>query len=230
MSATGLECRGVAAGHAGHPVVRDFDLVVRAGEMVALLGPNGAGKTTLLQSIAGLLPRLGGTVCLDGHPLPSSAAAVRRRGVFLVADDRALFPSLSAADHLRLAARDATASAAVTDLFPELVPRLEVAAGMLSGGEQQMLAIGRALAQRPRFLLVDELSMGLAPMLVGRILDALRTVAAGGVGIVVVEQHVRRALEHADRGVVLVRGRVVLAAAAEQLVADVHALEHAYLS
>jgi branched-chain amino acid transport system ATP-binding protein len=203
---------------------------VEEGEIVALLGPNGAGKTTLLLSVAGLLPRLGGSVSLDGRPLPTSAAAVNRHGAVLVPDDRSLFGSLTVAENLRLADRAGTGTAAVVALFPELAPRLHVAAALLSGGEQQMLAIARALVQKPRVLLVDELSMGLAPMLVTRILDALHTVAMTGVAIVVVEQHVRAALEHADRAIVLVRGEIQLEAPARALRAEPGLLHEAYLS
>ena len=230
MSAPWFDCRGLAAGYHNHPVVRDFDLSVERGEVVALLGPNGAGKTTLLLALAGLLPRLGGRISLGAHPLPSSAAAVNRRGVLLVPDDRSLFSSLTVAENLRLADRSGEGTAAVVELFPELTPRLRTAAGMLSGGEQQMLAIGRALVQKPQVLLIDELSMGLAPLLVSRILEALQAVARTGVAIVLVEQHVRSALECADRAVVLVRGRRRLEAPAASLRADLAVLEEAYLS
>ncbi|MFW0795466.1 ABC transporter ATP-binding protein [Gordonia sp. CPCC 205515] len=234
---TVLECHGLQAGHTRTtPCVRDLNLVVTQGEIVALLGPNGAGKTTLLMTLAGLLPRLGGTVTIAGEEPPSgNPRAAVRSGAVLVPDDRSLFRRLTTEQNLRLAisgrgyrARDAIDP--VLQHFPALRPRLKVAAGQLSGGEQQMLAIGRALLQRPKVLLIDELSMGLAPVIVESILPVLHSVAErDGTAIVLVEQHVRLALEIADRGIVLVHGQVVLADDASALAADLGRVERAYL-
>ncbi|GAB06866.1 ATP-binding cassette domain-containing protein [Gordonia amarae] len=238
-----LQCRGLSAGYApSSPVVRGLDLSIGEGEIVALLGPNGAGKTTLLTTLAGLLPRLGGQVEVAGTALPSgNARAAVRAGLVLVADDRALFRKLSTEQNLALAvaggrwnpaaARAARRSAVdgVLQFFPSLKPRLKVAAGQLSGGEQQMLAIGRALVQKPKVLLIDELSMGLAPVIVESILPVLRDVAAAGTSVILVEQHVRMALQVADRGVVLTHGEVVLSDEAATLSADLGRVERAYL-
>jgi branched-chain amino acid transport system ATP-binding protein len=181
-------------------------------------------------TLAGLLPRVGGAIRLDSQPLPHNGVAANKRGVVLVPDDRSLFRTLTAIENLRLATRSGSDVDWVIELFPELSRRMNVVAGMLSGGEQQMLAIGRALAQRPRVLLIDELSMGLAPLIVDRILQVLREVAdSRRVAIVLVEQHVKGALKVADRAVVVVHGRTVLQARADELLADLRPLEEAYL-
>ncbi|MFM9378321.1 ABC transporter ATP-binding protein [Gordonia sp. VNK21] len=243
-----LSARSLDAGHMkGNPVVRGIDLDVAAGEIVALLGPNGAGKTTLLETMAGLLPRLGGELSVDGTAVASAdPRSAVRSGLVLVPDDRALFRKLSTEQNLKLAVRadagrplfggrrrrsEAAARVAeIVDWFPSLGRRARVPAGQLSGGEQQMLAIGRALLQRPKVLLIDELRMGLAPVIVESILPVLRRVAdADGTAIVLVEQHVRLALEVADRAVVLVHGDIALESGASELAADPARLERAYL-
>ncbi|MCH5644639.1 ATP-binding cassette domain-containing protein [Gordonia sp. ABSL49_1] len=230
-----LECHGLDAGYArSSPCVRGLDLAVERGEVVALIGPNGAGKTTLLTTLAGLLPRLGGTVVVGGTELGSgSTRAAVRAGLVLVPDDRSLFRRLTTVQNLRLATRrhgHTEAIEQVLEYFPALRNRLKVDAGQLSGGEQQMLAIGRALLQRPKVLLIDELSMGLAPVVVESILPVLREVAASdGTAIVLVEQHVRLALEVADRGIVLVHGEIRLEDSAAALASDVGRIERTYL-
>jgi branched-chain amino acid transport system ATP-binding protein len=228
-----LTCEGVDAGYTkGRPVVRGFDLRLLSGEVTALLGPNGAGKTTLLTTLAGLLPRLGGTVALDGREVRGGRAReVARRGVVLVPDDRSLFTQLTVRDNLTLARRRQGSTVdQVLDFFPALGKRLKVAAGLLSGGEQQMLALGRAMIQDPRVLLVDELSMGLAPVIVEGLLPVVRRIAEDtGAAVVLVEQHVRLALGVADRAVVLVHGETVLSDSAGRLAADPGLLERAYL-
>jgi len=222
-----VSARGLAAGYGDLAAVRDLDLEVRAGEVVALLGPNGAGKTTTLLAIAGELAPLAGEVqCLD----LSRRAPLHRRvrhGLAFVPEERAVFGSLSVAGNLRLRSG---ATAGATELFPELTPLLRRRAGLLSGGEQQMLTLGRALAGTPRLLLVDELSLGLAPMVVQRLLRSVRAAADAGVGVLLVEQHASEALSVADRVVVLRRGRVALEGSAAELRADVGELESAYLS
>ncbi|MER5435194.1 ABC transporter ATP-binding protein [Streptomyces sp. NPDC002588] len=228
-----LTCEGVDAGYAkGRPVVRAFDLRLLPGEITALLGPNGAGKTTLLMTLAGLLPRLGGSVTLDGRQIHGGRAReAARTGMVLVPDDRSLFTQLTVRDNLTLARRRHGSTVdRVLDYFPALGKRLRVAAGMLSGGEQQMLALGRAMIQDPRVLLIDELSMGLAPVIVEELLPIVRQIAEGtGTAVVLVEQHVRLVLELADRAVVLVHGDTVLSGSAARLAADPGLLERAYL-
>jgi branched-chain amino acid transport system ATP-binding protein len=228
-----LACQELAAGYnRGHPVVRAFDLDVVPGEVIALLGPNGAGKTTLLLTLAGLLPALGGAMALGGEQVrPGRARVVARSGLVLVPDDRALFTQLTVRDNLRLARRRRGSTVDdVLDFFPALGKRLKVAAGMLSGGEQQMLALGRALIQDPRVLLIDELSMGLAPVIVEELLPTVRRMADDtSTAVVLVEQHVRLALELADRAVVLVHGETVLTGSAARLAAEPGLLERAYL-
>ena len=228
----GIECRGLSAGYGRLTVVRDIDLAVRPGEVVALLGPNGAGKTTLLNCLAGFVDRHGGDALLGGDVLPSGrAATATRRGIALVADDRALFTKLSLAENLEVARHRGSPSArSVLERFPALEKRWDVLAGNLSGGEQQMLAVARSLLREPKVLLVDEMSMGLAPLVVEDLMPVVRRVADElDTAVILVEQHVRLALEVADRAVVLVHGRIRLEGAASDLAADPARLEAAYL-
>ncbi|WP_109526692.1 MULTISPECIES: ABC transporter ATP-binding protein [Nocardia] len=230
---TVLACAGIDAGYSeGRPCVRGFDLALAEGEVLSLLGPNGAGKTTLLMTLAGLLPSLGGTISIAGTVVkPGRARASSRAGLVLVPDDRALFTGLTVKENLQLArGRTGPVVADIIEYFPRLGERLEVAAGMLSGGEQQMLAIGRALMQNPKVLLIDELSMGLAPVIVESLLPVIRRVADDrGAAVVLVEQHVRLALEIADTAIVLAHGRDVLRGGAAELAAAPEKIERAYL-
>ncbi len=208
-----LEVRGLDAGYNGFPVVRDLDLTVRSGEVVALLGSNGAGKTTTLSAIAGLITPMGGTVTFAGHKVNGLPAhRISRRGLALVPENRALFSDLTTRENLRLArVRGRSNEDEILDLLPELRKCLGRKAGLLSGGEQQMLAVGRALVARPSLLVVDEMSLGLAPVVVERLVPVLRTVAESfGSGVLVVEQHVAVALDVAERAYVLAHGAVVL--------------------
>jgi branched-chain amino acid transport system ATP-binding protein len=227
-----IRCRGVDAGYQGVPVVRGLDLSVDRGEILAVLGPNGAGKTTMLLTLAGFLAPIGGVVEVEGRSVKGgSPRRMNRAGVVLVPDSRALFTSLTTLENLRLAARSgATTVDQTLDLFPALRRRLEVRTGMLSGGEQQMLAIARALVQGPRALLIDEMSMGLAPVIVESLMPLVRQVATEtGAAVVLVEQHVRLALDIADSALVLVHGEVALRGSAAEVGADAARLEAAYL-
>jgi branched-chain amino acid transport system ATP-binding protein len=218
-----LEVVDLTAGYNGLAVVRGVTLTVEPGEVVALLGPNGAGKTTTLKAIAGLLKPLGGTVRVDGQEAGGRPAhLLARRGVALVPEDRAIFADLTTRENLRVAAtgKAKEREAEVLDLLPELRKCLDRKAGLLSGGEQQMLAVGRALVGKPRLLVVDEMSLGLAPVVVQRLLPVLRDVAALGTGVLVVEQHVHLALEVVDRAYVLTHGRLVMQGSAADLRAD----------
>jgi branched-chain amino acid transport system ATP-binding protein len=228
-----LACTGLSAGYvAGRPVVRDFGLSAEPGQIVALVGPNGAGKTTLLMTIAGLLPALGGSVEIGGHALKKgNARAAVKAGLVLVPDDRSLFRGLTVTENLRLAGhRGGTTIEQIMGYFPALKQRLKVAAGVLSGGEQQMLAIGRALMQDPKVLLIDELSMGLAPVIVQDLLPVIARVAQDtGAAVILVEQHVMLALGVADTAVVLAHGEVALRGSASDLAAHEERIEQAYL-
>ncbi len=227
-----LSCESVSCGRGGTVVVRDVDLDVAAGEVLALLGPNGAGKTTLLSTIAGLLAVHDGTVSVDGHRLPSGQpGAANKAGVVLMPDTRALFGTLTVAENLRVAQhRGRRTPRDMLELFPDLEKRWDLRASALSGGEQQMLALARALIQDPKLLLVDELSLGLAPMIVESLFAAIRRVADDAdCAVVIVEQHVHLALEVADRVAVLHRGQIVLRGDAAELAEDPSRIEQVYL-
>jgi branched-chain amino acid transport system ATP-binding protein len=231
MIAPLLDCRGLTAGHGRVTVVQPIDLTVNPGSVLAVLGPNGAGKTTLLSTIVGLLPSQGGEVLVGGKPVKRGRPDVAgRAGIVLVPDDRALFGALTVQENLRVAVRRNAGIDDVIDLFPALRLRRRVAAGSLSGGEQQMLAIARALVQRPRVLLIDEMSMGLAPVIVEDLLPIVRRVAdETAAAVVLVEQHVGLALEVADDVVVLVHGEVALRDRSAALRTDHTRLEAAYI-
>ncbi|WP_084727236.1 ABC transporter ATP-binding protein [Rhodococcoides yunnanense] len=231
-----LECAELTTGYfTERPCVRGVSLTLEEGELVCLLGPNGAGKTTLLLSMAGLIPRFSGGLRVDGVDIKNGQPrAAVRGGLVLVSDDRALFRKLSVEQNLRLAVRERAERGPgverVLDYFPALRKRLRIDAGRLSGGEQQMLAIGRAIIQRPKVLLIDELSMGLAPVIVEEILPVLRTIAElDRTSIVLVEQHVHVALRVADRAAVIVHGEIVLEDSAATLLANPERVERAYL-
>ena len=227
-----IEVQGLHAGRGGVPVVRDLDLRVEQGELVALLGPNGAGKTTTLLALSGILPVLAGRTAVLGAVVRAGATSrLARLGLAHVPEERCLFPGLTVGEHLRLAgARSRPERGRVLDQLPVLGPLLERKAGLLSGGEQQQLALGLALARRPRALLVDELSHGLAPKLVERLLPVLGGLAhEHGVAVLMVEQHVHAALGVADRAAVLRGGRLVLEGPASQLLERRRDLEAAYL-
>jgi branched-chain amino acid transport system ATP-binding protein len=223
-----LGARGLSAGYAGHPIVHDLDLDVDAGEVVCLLGANGAGKTTTMLTLSGELPPIKGEVLLDGQPTNEPLFRRARRGMAYVTEERSVLKSLSTRDNLRVGAVDLETA---TALFPELEARKDVRGGLLSGGEQQMLTLARALGRRPRVLLADELSLGLAPLVVERLLQAVRQAAdQNGTAVLMVEQHARKAIRHADRVLVMRRGELVLSMTAQDALANLAEVEHAYLS
>jgi branched-chain amino acid transport system ATP-binding protein len=222
-----METRGLRAGYGDVPVVHDLEVRVEAGEIVALLGANGAGKTTALLTIAGALPALGGQVILAGKPAPASLHHRARSGIAIVTDDRSIFRELTVAENLRLGDGDPQDAVAI---FPALRPLMNRKAGLLSGGEQQMLGIGRALARKPKVLLADELSLGLAPIIVKNLLAAVRAAADAGTAVILVEQQVRLVLDVCDRGYVLDRGRVKISGTAAELRARRSEIEKTYLS
>jgi branched-chain amino acid transport system ATP-binding protein len=226
-----LQVDGLVAGYNGLAVVRDLSFTVRPGEVVALLGANGAGKTTTLRAIAGLLKPISGSILLDGTSTAGrNAHTLARRGVALVPEDRAIFADLTTRENLRVAAtgKAKEREAQVLELLPELKKCLARKAGLLSGGEQQMLAVGRALVGHPRLLVVDEMSLGLAPVVVQRLLPVLRRIAALGTAVLVVEQHVHLALEVVDRAYVLAHGRLRMQGDAADLRQDASLIAASY--
>jgi len=230
-----LEVRGLEVRYGGIRAVKGIDLEVAQGELVCLIGANGAGKTSTLKAICGLLPGRSGSVRYAGEEVSHAPVYdLPRKGLVLVPEGRGIFPQLTVAENLAMGAYARDDPGVKQDLarqfetFPRLRERRTQTAGTLSGGEQQMLAIARALMARPRLLLLDEPSMGLAPMLVARIFESVRDIAARGVTILLVEQNARMALEIAARGYVMESGAITLAGEGPALLADPRVRE-AYL-
>jgi len=228
-----LRLDSVEAGYRDLVAVREVSLEVRAGEVVALIGGNGAGKTTTLRAISGLLPLRRGRIEFEGERIDGRASAqVVARGLAHVPEGRQLFPSMSVRENLELGARDRAARAATLEsvfaLFPRLRERERQVAGTLSGGEQQMCAIGRGLMARPRLLLLDEPSLGLAPVMVRLIFETLKAINETGTTILLVEQNVARALALSHRAYVIENGRIVLDGPREALQQSPH-IKQAYL-
>jgi branched-chain amino acid transport system ATP-binding protein len=228
-----LRLDSVEAGYRDLVAVREVSLEVRAGEVVALIGGNGAGKTTTLRAISGLLPLRRGRIEFEGERIDGRASAqVVARGIAHVPEGRQLFPSMSVRENLELGARARAPRAATLEivfaLFPRLRERERQLAGTLSGGEQQMCAIGRGLMARPRLLLLDEPSLGLAPVMVRLIFETLKAINETGTTILLVEQNVARALALSHRAYVIENGRIVLDGPREALQQSPH-VKQAYL-
>lgn len=227
MTSHHLAAVALSAGYDQRAVVQEISLEVRSGEIVVLSGANGAGKSTLLHCLAGRIGALSGSTTLDGRPLPPNLERRARSGILLVPEERSIFRTLTVEENLRMSGRKASD---LLGVFPELEEHLPRKAGLLSGGQQQMLSLARALGCQPKVLLIDELTLGLAPIAVGRLLDSLRSMTATtGIGVLLVEQHVRRALTVADRGYVLAGGRVVIEGDAASLTRDLTDIEQSYL-
>ena len=233
MTETLLDIDSLSAGYDGVPVVRGLSLQVRAGEVVALLGPNGAGKTTSLRAVSGLVGRLEGDITVMGGPVPRLRRAheVARRGVAHVPEGRAVLGQLTVRENLVLAVRRGRPDFdKALHYFPALAPLMERKAGLLSGGEQKMLVMGRAILSEPRLLLLDELSLGLAPLIFSQLLPIVRQVVEDtGAGALLVEQYAELALSHSDRAYVLSHGDLVLSGPSSELLADRTRLDAAYL-
>ena len=223
-----LEVRGLSAGYGRSPVLRDVSLSVPAESIVGLLGPNGAGKTTLLRAISGLVALQGGRIEFAGEDVSGRAAPdLVRRGLVQVPQGRLLFGEMTVAENLELGAYRLGRSGEVRsllrrvhDLFPILRERARQPAALLSGGEQQMLAVGRALMSKPRCILLDEPSIGLAPKVFDAILEVVRHIAADGIPILIAEQNARKILRLSDHCYILENGRVALSGASRDLAAD----------
>ena len=231
-----LEIHNLQVDYGGIHALKGIDLHMEQGELVALIGSNGAGKTTLLKTLAGLLHPGAGKILYAGESLQHCAAHQRvRKGMALVPEGRGIFARLTVQENLQMGAYSRTDQhqisqdlARMFELFPRLGERKEQLAGTLSGGEQQMVAMARALMSRPKLLMLDEPSMGLAPMMVAKIFDTIRDISAQGVTILLVEQNARLALQIAQRGYVLESGKIALSGAAGELLGSA-AVQRAYL-
>ena len=231
-----LEVKNICAGYEGIQVLWEVSLEVKEGEFVALVGANGAGKSTLLKTIAGLLRRTSGEVSFESKRIDGLAAsAVVARGLALVPEGRRVFPYMTVRENLEMGAYTVKSQEEVQanldrvfGLFPKLKERQKQLAGTFSGGEQQMLVIGRALMSKPHFLMLDEPSLGLQPSIVANVFESLKILHGQGVTILLVEQNVRKSLEIAQRGYVLEHGRIALAGDSRSLLAD-EGVRRAYL-
>jgi branched-chain amino acid transport system ATP-binding protein len=223
-----LEIRQLDVAYGGIRAVRSLDLSVGQGELVSLIGANGAGKSTTLRAICGLVPLAGGEILYEGKSIAGVPSYMLvRQGLVMVPEGRGIFGQLTIEENLAMGgySRNDVADVKrdmerVFGLFPRLAERRRQSAGTLSGGEQQMLAMGRAMISRPRLLLLDEPSMGLAPLMVEKVFDVIRTVAAEGVTILLIEQNARLALEVSSRGYVMESGQVILQGPSSQLLDD----------
>jgi branched-chain amino acid transport system ATP-binding protein len=231
-----LQLRGLTVERGNRAVVRDVSLDIPAADVTALLGPNGAGKSTLVLAVGGVLRPLAGSVQMNGLDLARGRPElIRRAGVAIVPEGRRLLPDLTVEDNIKVAAYSLSAEAAKTgrsrvlELFPELSRRLSAPARALSGGEQQMLVLAQALISSPRYLLIDELSLGLAPVIINRLMPTIREVAAEGIGVLLIEQFAAVALALATRAYILEGGRIRFSGPASQLRDEPELLRSAYL-
>ncbi|PLC53546.1 ABC transporter ATP-binding protein [Pollutimonas nitritireducens] len=223
-----LEIRQLQVAYGGIKAVRTMDLTVGRGELVSLIGANGAGKSTTLRAICGLVPVAAGEILYDGKSIVGMPSyTLVRQGLVMVPEGRGIFGQLTIEENLAMGGYSRNDSAAVQqdtervlELFPRLAERRRQSAGTLSGGEQQMLAMGRAMIARPRLLLLDEPSMGLAPLMVEKIFEVIRTISAEGVTILLIEQNARLALETSSRGYVMESGQIILQGPSSQLLDD----------
>jgi branched-chain amino acid transport system ATP-binding protein len=231
-----LSIRGLSVERGSRQVVRDVSLDVPAGDVTALLGPNGAGKSSLVLAVGGVLRPLAGSVSMDGRDLARlRPELIRRAGVAIVPEGRRLLPDLTVEDNIRVASYPLSAEAAsagrtqVLELFPEVGRRLSAPARALSGGEQQMLVLAQALISSPRYLLIDELSLGLAPVVINRLVPVVRAVAAAGIGVLLIEQFAAVALGLASRAYILEGGLIRFSGPASDLREQPELLRSAYL-
>ena len=231
-----LDIRNLCVSYSGIEAVRDLNLHVDAGEMVCLIGANGAGKTTTLKAISGLLAPSRGAIVFAGERISGLAPhAIARKGLVLVPEGRGIFPRMNVLENLQMGAYTRNDAAEIRrdidevyGLLPRLAERKQQTAGLLSGGEQQMLALGRAMMARPHLLLLDEPSMGLAPLMVQAVFEIITAIAARGVSVFLIEQNAHLALKTCSRGYVMENGNITLADDAQALAAN-PAVRHAYL-
>ncbi|GAB3119777.1 ABC transporter ATP-binding protein [Glaciibacter psychrotolerans] len=225
-----LELTDVTVSRGAGPVISNVSLTVTAGTITALVGPNGAGKTSLLEAVSGVIAPSSGSITLAGTPLAKVSRVGRARaGVIHIEQGRAVFPSLTVAENLRLTARNTTEVDEALAMFPELEKRRNSPTALLSGGEQQMVVLARSFAARPKFLLIDEMSLGLAPVVFMRLLPLVQRFAEQGVGVLLVEQFTHLALGVADDALVVASGRVSYQGGAQALLDSPELLHRAYL-
>ena len=227
---TTLTLTGVAVSRGAGPVISDVDAEVSSGQVLSVVGPIGAGKSSLIEGISGVVKISAGDIRLDGESIVKLSRGQRaRRGILHVEQGRAVFPSLTVAENVRLTAGTADAVVAALEHFPELQKRFASPAGLLSGGEQQMVVLARSFAAKPRVLLIDEMSLGLAPVVVQRLLPAVTEFAEQGAAVVLVEQFTQLALGIAQRAIVVASGAVRYSGSAKELADDPETLHRAYL-
>jgi sulfate-transporting ATPase len=223
-----LEARGISAGYGKSTVIRNISVKVHAGEIVTVLGPNGAGKTTTVMTLSGDIPTRDGEVIFDGSSAKAALYQKARRGLGVVTEERSLFPALTVKENLRVFG---AAFGTAVEIFPELERLMNTRVGLLSGGEQQMIAVARILARHPKVILADELSLGLAPLVVNRLLEVLKDAAVkSGVGVLLVEQHVQKALALSDRTYIMGRGQIVFEGTPDELSRQPALLNSVYLA